>query len=84
MFEITPFRFAIGRGWFEDSVGFTLELDVIHVNIERKRPPRYLHGSLLAFYLETWKDDDGEWDKDWGWDFCYIKQFIDRRKKDVH
>lgn len=81
MFEITPIRIAIGNGWFTDYPGPTLELEFLTSMLQIKN--RYFHGSLLAIYFEFWKEE-GEIKKEISGDFLYLKQFFDRRKKDVH
>lgn len=78
MFEWTPFRFAIGTGWFEDQPGFDFEIELLTLSFHSR--PRYLHGSLFAFYVELWKED-GKIHREINWDFLYLNQFFKRRKK---
>lgn len=80
MFEITPLHFAIGRGWFNDQLGFSLEFDLLTMNLffRKKGEARYLHGSLVALYFDIWKED-GKWNKEISGDFLYLQQFFKKK-----
>ena len=80
MFEITPLHFAIGKGWFSDHLGFSLEFDLLTMNLffRKKGEACYLHGSLFAFYFDIWKED-GEWNKEISGDFLYLYQFLKKK-----
>ena len=78
MFEFSCFRFAIGTGWFEEHPGFDFEIEILTLAFHSK--PRYLHGSLFAFYIELWKED-GEIHNELNWDFLYLNQFLKRKLK---
>ena len=81
MFEIIPIKLAIGRGWFQDTLGFCLEFELLTMLLESRTPKIYLHGSLFAFYIEIWREEDGCLGKDVSWDFLYLKQVFDKFRK---
>ena len=78
MFEITPIKLAIGRGWFQDSLGFCLELELFTMLLDSRKPKISLHGSLFAIYIEIWREEDKSFGKDINWDFLYLKQLLDK------
>lgn len=78
MFEITPFHFAIGKGWFSNQQGFAIELDILSLNVFFSRNRKDFQGSLIAIYFDTWKEDD-KWEREFSWDLLYLRHLLKKK-----
>lgn len=78
MFELVILRFAIGKGWFSDQQGFSLELDCLSINLFFSRTKRDFQGSLIAIYFDIWRED-GKLEKEFSWDLLYLRHFLKKK-----
>lgn len=78
MFELVPLHFAIGKGWFSDQQGFSLELDFLSINLFFSRNKRDFQGSLIAIYFDIWRED-GKLEKEFSWDLLYLRHFLKKK-----